>query len=95
MTLTKNILIELIQKQAGFSAKEAQEALEIILEEIKRTLEDGEVVKISGFGKWSVKDKKSRPGRNPHTGEKIQISSRRVVTFQASEKLRKVLNYKD
>ena len=92
MTLTKDILVELIREKVGYPVKEAKEILEIILEEIKLRLEDGKEVKISGFGKWTVKEKRSRPGRNPHTGDKIEISARRVVTFHPSDKMREAVN---
>ena len=62
---------------------------------IKSKLENGEEVKISGFGKWVVREKRSRPGRNPHTGQRIEISARRVVTFHPSEKLREAVNNAD
>ncbi len=91
-TLTKDILVEMIRDKVGFPVKEAKEILEIILEEVKLRLEDGKDVKISGFGKWTVKEKRSRPGRNPHTGEKIEISARRVVTFHPSDKMRDQVN---
>lgn len=92
MTLTKDALVELIRDKVGYPVKEAKEILEMILEEIKQKLEDGEDVKISGFGKWTVKQKRSRPGRNPHTGERIEISARKVVTFHPSDKLRDLVN---
>ena len=91
-TLTKDVLVEMIRDKVGYPVKEAKEILEIILEDIKLKLEQGEDVKISGFGKWNVKEKRSRPGRNPHTGEKIQISSRKVVTFHPSDKMRDSVN---
>ena len=91
-TLTKDILIEMIREKVGYPVKEAKDILETILEEIKLKLEQGEEVKISGFGKWTVKEKKSRPGRNPHTGEKIEIEARSVVTFHPSDKLRNQVN---
>ena len=91
-TLTKDVLVELIRDKVGYPVKEAKEILEITLEDIKLKLEQGEDVKISGFGKWNVKEKRSRPGRNPHTGEKIQISSRKVVTFHPSDKMRDSVN---
>ena len=94
MTLTKNHVTELIHKHTGYTMKESKETLEMILEEIKIKLESGEEVKISGFGKWTVRDKRSRPGRNPHTGSKMDITARRVVTFHPSMKLRKALNGK-
>ena len=92
MTLTKDILIESMREKFGYSVKEAKEILEMILEEMKSKLEDGQDVKISGFGKWAVRDKRSRPGRNPHTGDRIEISARRVVTFHPSDKLRESVN---
>jgi len=91
-TLTKDTLIEMIRDKVGYPVTEAKDILEIILEEIKAKLEEGTEVKISGFGKWTVKEKRSRPGRNPHTGERIQISARRVVTFNPSDKLRNAVN---
>ncbi len=92
ITLTKDALIEMIRDKVGYPVNEAKEILEIILEEIKAKLEEGKEVKISGFGKWAVKEKRSRPGRNPHTGDKIEISARRVVTFSPSDKLRDAVN---
>ena len=92
MTLTKDVLVEMIRDKVGYPVKEAKDILEIILEEVKSRLEEGKEVKISGFGKWTVKKKRSRPGRNPHTGQKIEISARRVVTFHPSDKLRDSVN---
>ena len=69
--------------------------LEILLEEMKTKLEIGEEVKVSGFGKWVVREKNSRPGRNPHTGKKIEITARKVVTFHPSDKLRDLVNDKN
>ena len=92
MTLTKDRLVETIRQKTQFSAQEAKKFVEVILESIKSKLEEGEEVKISGFGKWTVREKRSRPGRNPHTGEKIEITARRVVTFHPSEKLRDAVN---
>lgn len=92
MTLTKDVMVELIRDKVGYPVKEAKEILEMILEEIKLKLEEGQDVKISGFGKWAVKEKRSRPGRNPHTGKRIEISARRVVTFHPSDKLRDSVN---
>ena len=64
----------------------------MLLEEMKSELESGSAVKVSGFGKWAVKAKRARPGRNPHTGQKLEISSRKVVTFHPSDKLRSLVN---
>lgn len=88
MTLTKDRLVDIIRSKTQFSAQEAKNLVENILETMKAKLEAGEEVKISGFGKWEVKEKRSRPGRNPHTGERIEISARKVVAFHPSEKLR-------
>ena len=92
MTLTKDRLVEMIRQKTQFSSQEAKKLVEILLETMKGKLEEGDEVKISGFGKWTVKEKASRPGRNPHTGERIEISARRVVTFHPSEKLRDAVN---
>ena len=92
MTLTKDVLIEMIRDKVGYPVKEAKEILEMILEEVKLKLEEGKDVKISGFGKWAVREKRTRPGRNPHTGKRIEISARRVVTFHPSDKLRESVN---
>ena len=91
-TLTKERICDQVQRKLGFTPKESKELLEMLLEEMKAELESGNPVKVSGFGKWSVKSKRARPGRNPHTGEKLEISSRRVVTFHPSDKLRAVVN---
>ncbi len=93
MTLTKERIIDMFKSHTKLSAFEAKEMIESILEVVKSRLEAGEDVKISGFGKWVVRQKTSRPGRNPHTGEKIEITARRVVTFQPSEKLRSTVDH--
>ena len=95
MTLTKDKIVDLIKTKTQFSNQEAKDLVEVILETIKGRLEKSEEVKISGFGKWIVKEKRSRPGRNPHTGQKIEITARRVVTFHPSEKLRDAVNNAD
>ena len=92
MTLTKDRLVEVIRVKSSLSGQDAKKLVETMLELMKTKLEEGDEVKISGFGKWVVKEKKSRPGRNPHTGERIEISARRVVTFHPSEKLREAVN---
>ena len=92
MTLTKDVLIEILREKMNYSVKESKNVIELILEEVKNKLEKGEDVKISGFGKWTVKEKRSRPGRNPHTGQRIEISARRVVSFHPSDKLRESVN---
>jgi integration host factor subunit alpha len=87
-TLTKAELAELLFAQVGLNKREAKEMVEAFFEEIRIGLEAGDVVKLSGFGNFSVRDKASRPGRNPKTGEVVPISARRVVSFHASQKLK-------
>ena len=87
-TLTKAELAELLFAQVGLNKREAKEMVEAFFEEIRIGLESGGVVKLSGFGNFSVRDKASRPGRNPKTGEVVPISARRVVSFHASQKLK-------
>ena len=87
-TLTKAELAELLFAQVGLNKREAKEMVEAFFEEIRQSLETGDVVKLSGFGNFSVRDKASRPGRNPKTGEVVPISARRVVSFHASQKLK-------
>jgi integration host factor subunit alpha len=91
-TMTKDLVMEKMRSRFGLSVREARDVVEFILEDIKSAMEQGEEVKISGFGKWTIRSKKSRPGRNPHTGERIEITPRRVVTFHPSDKLRDALN---
>ena len=87
-TLTKAELAELLFAQVGLNKREAKEMVEAFFEEIRTSLEMGDTVKLSGFGNFSVRDKASRPGRNPKTGEMVSISARRVVSFHASQKLK-------
>ena len=92
MTLTKADIIKAIAEQNGYTKKKSIETVEAILEIIKRTLETGEDVLISGFGKFCVKEKKERRGRNPATDETMMLAQRRVVTFKCSGKLREKTN---
>ena len=92
MTLTKSHLIDAIAEQNGFTKKQSTETVETILELIKSTLVSGEDVLISGFGKFCVKEKGERRGRNPSTDEDMMMKSRRVVTFRWSGKLKEKLN---
>ena len=92
MTLTKVQIVESIQNQTGFPNNKSSEIVETLLEIIKRTLVSGEDVLVSGFGKFSVKDKKERKGRNPATGEDMMLAPRKVVTFKCSGKLRDKIN---
>jgi integration host factor subunit alpha len=92
MTLTKAQIAESIQNQTGFPKNKSSELVEIILEIIKRTLASGEDVLASGFGKFSVMEKRARKGRNPATGEDIMLEPRKVVTFKCSGTLRGMIN---
>jgi integration host factor subunit alpha len=92
MTLTKDRIIEKIRIKNGFTKKKSKETVEILLELIKRSLESGEDVLISGFGKFCVKEKKERRGRNPATGEALMLEPRKVVTFRCSGNLRDKIN---
>ncbi len=94
MTLTKSQIIEEIQIRNGFSKKKATEAVEALLEIMKETLASGDDVLISGFGKFCVKEKAERRGRNPATGEDMMLDARKVVTFKCSGKLRERINVK-
>lgn len=88
MALTKADFAERLFDELGLNKREAKDMVEIFFEEIKGALEHGEQVKISGFGKFELRDKSSRPGRNPKTGEEIPITARRVVTFRSGQKLK-------
>lgn len=92
MTLTKAQIVESVQKQIGLPKNRSLQTVETLLEIIKRTLATGEDVLVSGFGKFSVRDKKERKGRNPATGEDMMLAPRKVVTFKCSGKLRKRVN---
>jgi integration host factor subunit alpha len=92
MALTKEEIIEAVAKENGFLKNRSTEIVESLLEIIKRSLESGEDVLFSGFGKFKVREKKARKGRNPVTGEGVIIEPRRVVTFHCSGKLRKKIN---
>ncbi|MDT4331789.1 MULTISPECIES: integration host factor subunit alpha [Methylomonas] len=88
VALTKADIAERLFEDLGLNKREAKEIVELFFEEIKRCLETGEQVKISGFGKFELRDKNGRPGRNPKTGEEIPITPRRVVTFRTGQKLK-------
>ena len=92
MSLTRNDIVEAVAEQVGFSKKQSVELVETLLELIKRILESGEDVLISGFGKFRVREKKERRGRNPATGGVMMMRPRRVVTFHCSGKLRRKIN---
>ena len=88
MALTKAGLAEQLFDEVGLNKREAKELVELFFEEVRHALEDGENVKLSGFGNFELRDKSQRPGRNPKTGEEIPITARRVVTFRPGQKLK-------
>ncbi|MDM8538998.1 integration host factor subunit alpha [Desulfobacterales bacterium HSG17] len=92
MTLTKAMIIDNIQNDLQYSKKESTDVVEDLLEIMKGSMENGEDVLISGFGKFCVKEKKQRRGRNPATGDDMMLEPRRVVTFKCSGKLRDKVN---
>jgi integration host factor subunit alpha len=92
MTVTRDSIVETVAKEIGFPKKQSVDLVEALLELIKKTLESGEDVLVSGFGKFRVKEKKERKGRNPATGGDMMLEPRRVVTFHCSGKLRKKIN---
>jgi integration host factor subunit alpha len=89
--MTKIDIIQDVYEKLGFSKKEAAQVVESVFDIMKNCLAKGEKIKISGFGNFVVKEKKSRRGRNPQTGQEIEISARRVLTFKSSQVLRKSL----
>lgn len=94
MALTKNDIVNSVYTKLDFPKYKSIEIVESLLEIIKRTLEKGEDVLISGFGKFRVREKRKRMGRNPQTDEAMSLSARRVVTFKASGILRDKINGK-
>ena len=88
MALIKSQITQEISNRVGFTRKKSTDAVETLLEIIKLTLTSGEDVLISGFGKFCVKEKNERRGRNPATGEAMTLASRKVVTFKCSQKLK-------
>ena len=88
MALTKADFAESLFDELGLNKREAKEMVDLFFEEIKNSLEQGKQVKISGFGKFGLRDKTGRPGRNPKTGEDIPITARRVATFRPGQKLK-------
>lgn len=90
--MTKADLIENLYLELGYTKAEVAALVEQVLEEVKASLHRGEGVKISGFGHFRVKEKASRKGRNPQTGEPMMIASRKIVTFKPSVLLRDAMN---
>ena len=87
-TITKLDIIEYLSDKYHLSKQDTKNVVENFLEEIRASLESGHDVKLSGFGNFELRDKSSRPGRNPKTGDVVPVSARRVVTFKPGQKLR-------
>src|SRR3954462_6640270 len=90
--MTKADVIDSVCNKVGFSKKDSAEIVEMVFDTLKDTLERGEKIKLSGFGNFVVREKKSRVGRNPQTGQEIEISARRVLTFRPSQVLKNAHN---
>ena len=88
MALTKADVAERLFQEIGITKRDAKEIVELFFNQISSALENGQQVKLSGFGNFELHDKNERPGRNPKTGEEIPVSARRVVTFHSGQKLR-------
>jgi integration host factor subunit alpha len=93
MTLTKENLTKTLCRNVGYSRAESTTLIESLLEIIKKTLENGEDVLVSGFGKFCVKEKRKRRGRNPVTGDDTTLRARRIITFRCSSVLREKINH--
>ncbi len=90
--MTKAELGELLFEQVGLNKREAKDMVEAFFDEICNALKRGKSVKLTGFGNFQLRDKVSRPGRNPKTGVEVLIPAHRVVTFQASQKLKDIVD---
>lgn len=90
--MTKADLVERVYLKTGFSKKESAQIVETVFDLMKSTLEKGEKIKLAGFGNFVVKDKATRKGRNPQTGDEIEICSRKILTFKPSQVLKSVIN---
>ena len=90
--MTKADIVEKIYEKVGFSKKESAELVELVFDIVKSTLEQGDKIKIAGFGNFVVKEKADRRGRNPQTGEEITICARRILTFKPSQVLKASIN---
>ena len=88
MTLTKSDIVEDLNNEIGLNKREAKELVDLLFDDIKNLLSEGHEVKLSGFGNFQLRDKSPRPGRNPRTGEDVEIPARRVVTFKSGQKLK-------
>ena len=93
--MTKADIVDQVYVKTGLSKKESADIVEKVFELVKETVAKGEKIKIAGFGNFVVKEKSTRRGRNPQTGEEIEISSRRVLTFKPSQILKSAINRQD
>ena len=93
--MTKADLVDVVFGKVGLSKIESQNIIEMIFETVKQTLVEGESVKVSGFGTFNVKKKNARRGRNPKTGDDLEITPRRVITFRASNHLKRMIEKSD
>ncbi|WP_201533752.1 integration host factor subunit alpha [Psychrobacter ciconiae] len=91
-TLTKSDMIEHLMQRLNLTRQEGRCLVENFFEELSDSLIEGKEVKLSGFGNFELKDKNSRPGRNPKTGEPVNVSARRVVTFKTGQKFRQQID---
>jgi len=91
MTLTKSDIVEDLNNEIGLNKREAKEIVDSLFDNIKNKLEKGHEVKLSGFGNFQLKNKSPRPGRNPRTGENVEITARKVVTFKSGQKLKEAV----
>ena len=87
-TLTKADMVDHLTVRLRMSRQDARFLVDMVFAQISQSLADGKEVKLSGFGNFELRDKKTRPGRNPKTGEEVPVKARRVVTFKAGQKLR-------
>ncbi|WP_302466929.1 integration host factor subunit alpha [Geomonas subterranea] len=92
ITMTKADIVERLAKRNGFTKAESMDLVETVLDIMKTTLTNGEILKVSGFGSFIVKEKDDRRGRNPQTGEEITINARRVLAFKPSMVLKNAMN---
>ena len=92
MTLTKAELADLLFEQLGLNKREAKDMVERFFEEVRIALEAGDSVKLSGFGNFQLREKPQRPGRNPKTGEKVEVPAKRVPYFKPSKELKDLIN---
>jgi integration host factor subunit alpha len=88
VALTKFDIVKNLNDEIGLNKREAKELVDSFFDNIKRLLSQGQEIKLSGFGNFQLKNKSSRPGRNPRTGDDVEITARRVVTFKSGQKLK-------